>query len=272
MEDKAKLPLGFSKIPQRWQDYGELLAVRVSSKWKWLVQKVSTTFELQMLIGRAVQVKWAPRMDGSPERGEFGSCDTRMAAQLETGVLMNSLRLGNTSVLHTDENVKQLPHPKKNFTVCGHNMVEGRWGWNCLEVEIYGGGEIGVKGEDAGQVWWVGKNPKEKEEIQKVKVPTWRNKNHRWRHLLWPHGNAPLRTSHKTHIRLRASDLFRKRDFKQHLPSDQILTALCTVLFFCSFFFTIYYYASKHHKWCCDALLATFIDNISISGRRDKCH
>lgn len=113
MEDKAKLSLGFSEIPQRWQDYGELLAVRVSSKWKWLVQKVSTTFELQMLIGRAVQVKWAPRMDGSPERGEFGSCDTRMAAQLETGALMNSLQLGNTSVLHTDENVKQLPHPKK---------------------------------------------------------------------------------------------------------------------------------------------------------------
>lgn len=51
MEDKGKLPLGFSEIPQRWQDYGQLLAVRVSSKWKWMVQKVSTTFELQMLIG-----------------------------------------------------------------------------------------------------------------------------------------------------------------------------------------------------------------------------
>lgn len=126
-------------------------------------------------------------------------------------------------------------HIQKKITVCGHNMVEGRWGWNCLEVEIYGCGEIGVKGEDAGHVWCVGKNPKEKEKIQKVKVPTWRNKNHRWRHLLWPHGNAPLRTSHETHILLRASDLFRKGNFKQHLPSDQIFTAL-RILFLVIFF------------------------------------
>lgn len=80
---------------------------------------------------------------------------------------------------------------KKKITVCGHNMVEGRWGWNCLEVEIYGCGEIGVKGEDAGQVWCDGKNPKEKEKIQKVKVPTWRNKNHRCCDLMvihhWEH-------------------------------------------------------------------------------------
>lgn len=118
-------------------------------------------------------------------------------------------------------------------------------GWATLSLELLGGA-------DSLMCWYWGERrryrtglacweePKGKKKIQKGKEPTRRNKNHRQRHLLWPHGNTALPASHKAHILLGGSDLFRWGISSN--TNVQMFSALHTVpvLFFCYFVFSRY--------------------------------
>lgn len=128
MEDKAKAPARFFRNSTKVT--GLRGAISGKSEFKMKVAGTKSEYDL-----RITNANWPARCKSSErhvwtaqlKEGNFGSCDTEMAAQLKTGALMSSLQFGNTSVLHIDENVEQLTLKTELYKKsCGDNKVEGR--------------------------------------------------------------------------------------------------------------------------------------------------